>query len=401
MSKSKFFTGQPIFSQLLSYLPQSQIAALAGSLAADKYCKRFTTYAHLVTQLYAVFNRCTSLREVTTGLLAWEHRVRHLGISHHPRRSTISDANNRRNAEVFQSIYQFLYHRYRSVLPDSRGSRQASRLFIADSTTIKLFQEVLRGSGLSPANGKRKGGLKVHTLMRSDEDVPCLIRFTPGASNDSPFLRHIHLPKGSFLVFDRGYNNYDELNRFQKEGVTWVTRLNIRTVYTVEHNNPISEAQKEKGVLEDMSVILGHQHSKKNPRVNARLIKYLDQTSGTVYYFLTNSTKLAGATVAALYRKRWQIEILFKRIKQTYPLRSFLGESENAIKVQIWCALIADLLLKLIKSKAGKKWSFANLAAMVRLHLMTYIDLPQFLQDPEKAMRLKPPQDTGQLLLIT
>lgn len=387
MSKSIFFTGQPIFSQVLSFVPRAQVDQISAQNQSDRYCKRFNTYDHLVSMLYAVFNNCNSIRELTSGLLAWEQRIKHLGVSYFPRRSTFSDANSRRSEEVFGQIYQFLHNRYRHNLPDSRKGR-SSKLYIADSTTISLFQEVMRNAGRPASNGKRKGGIKVHTLIRSDEDVPCLIRFSAGAAHDSPFLKELKLPKGSILVFDRGYNDYAQFEKFSDQGITWVTRRRRNTVYRIIEKLPVSESQSGKGVQKDKLVILGHR-AYEHPLAHARLIHYTDPVSGEKFQFLTNNTKLAPATIAGLYQKRWQIEILFKRLKQNYPLRYFLGESENAIKIQIWCSLIADLLIKLIKSLAGRKWSFSNLASIIRIHLMTYIDIFSFLKNPEKALQTK------------
>lgn len=381
MNKSTFFTGQPIFTQLLRLIPRDAIEGIARTHKADRYCKRFSTYEHLITMLYSVFNNCNSLREVTTGLLATEHRATHLGLRHHPRRSTLSDANNRRKEEVFAAIYYFLYNRYASFLSDSQKSSRASKIFIIDSTTISLFQEVLRGAGLSNlSNGKHKGGIKVHTLLRSDQDVPCMIRFTKGTANDSQFLKEVNLPKGSIILFDRGYYDFTTFNRFKQDGVTWVSRLRKR--YTFEVLERYS-TEDQTGILSDSKVELGWQGGIK---VLARLIKYRDEQQGEVYEFISNNFKMKAETIAALYKKRWQIEMLFKRMKQNYPLKYFLGDSENAIKLQIWCSLIADLLLKIIKKSAAAKWSFSNLAAMIRLHLMTYIDLFGFLKSPEKAL---------------
>lgn len=390
MGKSRFFTGQPIFSQLLSCISHNRVNRIAADHQADHYYKKFKTYEHLVIMLYGIFNRCTSLREVVTGFEAWEQRIVHLGIDTHPCRSTISDANMNRDASVFEKIYQDLYFKYRDFLPDSRTSKKARRLYIVDSSTVSLFQEILRNAGCRAADGRRKGGIKVHTLMRSDEDVPCLVRFTAAAASDSPFLKEIRLPVGSVLVMDRGYNNdYRQLQRLGKEGIIWISRMRNNAVYRVLEKKEVAVSQKEKGVLKDWIIELGHQHSKNNPRVKARLIEYRDPKSKEKYLFVSNGMRFAPFTISHFYRKRWQIELLFKRIKQTYPLRSFLGQSENAIKIQIWCALIADLTLKLIKAGAGRKWSFANLAAMVRLHLMTYINLNAFLENPERALRKK------------
>lgn len=381
MNKSNFFTGQPIFSQLLKFIPRDTFLSIVSNNKADHYCKRFNTYEHLVTILYAIFNNCNSLREVTTGMLASEHRLGHLGIRYFPRRSTLSDANNRRNADVFGEIYDSLYKRYAQFLSDSRTKSKASKLYIFDSTTISLFQEVLRTGGKNPASGKRKGGIKVHTLIRSDQDVPRMIRFSSAAANDSPFLKEISLPKGSVIVFDRGYYDFTTLNRFTDDKITWVTRKRKLFAYDVIQNLPSTE--KDKGFLKDQHVLLGHRSS---VRVKARFIRFIDPVSKEKYEFLTNNFKMKASTVASLYRKRWQIELLFKRMKQNYPLKYFLGDSENAIKIQIWCSLIADLLLKIIKKAAASNWSFSNLASMVRLHLMTYIDLFGFLKSPEKSL---------------
>jgi hypothetical protein len=400
MNKSTFFTGQPIFAQLLKFIPRDAIARIAYDSRADHYCKRFNTYEHLITMLYAIFNNCNSLREVTTGMLASEQRLVHVGVRYHPRRSTISDANTRRQSEVFEKIYFAIYNKYSRFLSDSRSDR-GSKLYIIDSTTIKLFHDVLRAGGGVPLNGKCKGGVKVHTMIRSDQDVPNLVRLTPGVANDSQFLKEVILPKGSIIVFDRGYHDFATLNRFAAQRVTWVTRRNRAFAITIIQD--LAKATDDKRIISDQVVIIGYKR-KKN-RVKARLIQYRDPDSGEMYEFFTNNLRMNGTTVAALYRKRWQIELLFKRLKQNYPLKYFLGDSENAIKIQIWCSLIADLILKIIKKGTTARWSFSNLAAMVRLHLMTYIDLFSFLKSPEKALlrlvSLHKRNDNNQLLFIT
>lgn len=387
MSKSSFFTGQPIFGQVLNFIPKQLVRNVSLSLQTDRYCKRFTGYDHLVTMLYSIYNNCHSLREVSTGMLAWEQRINHLGIKHYPRRSTISDANKRRKAVFFEQIYLKLLSRYANILPDSRDtSRHKKNLYVFDSTTITLFQEVMRGAGIRSLNGKRKGGIKVHTLLKSDQDVPAMIRFSPSAQADSAFLKEVKLPAGSIIVFDRGYNHYPTLNGITEEGSSWVTRLRKDAVYKIIEQRDISEAQQHKGILRDREIILGHDHDKKSTKVRARLIIYKDPQTGKRLKFLSNNFRMAPATIAELYRKRWQIEVLFKRLKQNYPLKYFLGDGENAIQIQIWCSLIADLILKIIKKAAAKKWSFSNLASMTRLHLMTYINLYAFLKNPEKAL---------------
>lgn len=386
MNQSKHFSGQPIFAQILRLIPAGKVAELAGTYGSDHYYKTFKTYDHLVTMLYAVFNRCTSLREVITGMMAEHNRLSHLGLRHTPRRSTLADANQKRDPRVFGAIFGLLSRTYRPRLPDSRSDKWVNNLFMVDSTTISLLQEILKSAGRNPVNGKRKGGIKAHMLVKADEDVPRLVRLTAAAANDQIILKEIDVPKGSILVFDRAYADYGFFAACSAKQVTFVTRLKTNAIYEHSRARPVAEDQVSGGVRSDSEILLGGVQLDTQNKVRARLIVYHDGQSGHTFDFLTNNFELSALAIAAIYRRRWQIELLFKRLKQNYPLRSFLGDNENAIRTQIWCALIADLLLMVIKSWCPRAWSFANLAGMVRLHLMTYINLSAFLQNPEKAL---------------
>lgn len=389
MSKGTFFTGQPIFNQVLNFISRPAVERIARESGSDYYCKSFKTYEHLVTMLYAVFNQCTSLREVTTGMLAWDHRIQHLGLEAHPRRSTFADANQRRSHEVFEKIYFDLLSRYRAVLPDSRRTSRKNNLYIFDATSVTLFKEILQGTGLPSAEGRRKGGIKVHTLLRADQDVPCMIRYSAAAANDGRFLKDVRLPPHSVIVFDKGYRDYSTYNRFTEQQITWVTRHRDHSVYRVTKRCTVSEEQKQQGVRSDRYIELGHDHRKTATRVAARMVTYKDPVTKKLFQFITNNRQLSAMSIANYYRQRWQIETFFKRIKQNYPLKYFLGDNENAIKIQIWCALIADLILKVIKKGTASSLAFSNLVGLIRLHLMTYMDLKSFLRSPEKSLLRK------------
>lgn len=386
MNKNTFFTGQPIFSQIINLIPRHKVNQLSKQYQSDKYYKKFKTYDHLISMLYCIFNDCTSIREVVTGLLACENKLLHLGVNYSVRRSTFSEANSNRTDRVFEAIYKVIYSQYGTCLPDSQKENWLSRLYIFDSTTISLFQEILKNAGRSPMNGKRKGGIKAHTLIKSDEDVPCLVEFTSAAAHDAPFMKSVNLPNGSIAVFDKAYVDYNIFAQWEKQSVTFVTRIRKNSVYEVVGDFKVSDSQKLKGVISDKGIILGHNYHNKITKVEARLVEYYDKSKNRTFQFLTNNFTFAPATIAEIYKRRWQIECLFKRIKQNYPLKYFLGESENAIRIQIWCALIADILLKYIKKSVRKKWAFSNLASMIRLHLMNYIHLGRFLENPEKAI---------------
>ena len=405
MAKSTFFTGQPVFNQLLQIIPRFMVQRLVQKHGADRYCKSFSSYDHLVTLLYSVLHRCSSLREVTTGMQASALRLAHLGLKNTPRRSTLSDANSRRPADFFQDLYHELYQRFYGHLPDSlRGKRLLDKLFVVDSTTISLFSTVLASTGSVGLNGKKKGGIKAHVLMRAKDHLPCFVRLTPGKENDNRFLPQFSLPEGSIVVMDKGYRNYQQLIRWTKIGIHWVSRLQGRAVFNITACRLLSAAQKAQGVRQDYVIELGNPKTAHlNEVQTVRLVVFYDKESGREFQFVTNNFCYAPATIAAIYKKRWQIELLFKRIKQNFQLHYFLGDSENAIRLQLWCTLIADLLLKVVKDKADKKrkWSMANLASLVRLHLGTYINLMKFLINPDKALlNYYDPMDQLQLSLF-
>jgi hypothetical protein len=403
MNKGTHFSGQPILAQIVKLIPQVAVQRLARTHGTDRYYKKFKTYDHVVAMLYTIFGRCTSIREVVTGMLACENRLKHAGVTYIPRRSTLSDANCRRDAKVFEALYGYLYRRYASGLPDSHQEKWMSKLFIVDSTTISLFQEILKTVGRTPLNGKRKGGVKAHTLMKADEDVPRLVRLTAASTHDHTFLKEIDLPTGSIITFDRAYVDYAVYNRWTALAITFVTRLKTNTVLKALEERPVSDEEKENGVVSDTVSELGH--AEQQNKVTGRLIVYTYKDARTkrqrTLRFFTNNLEMDASTIARIYRQRWQIEMLFKRIKQNFPLQYFLGDNENAIKIQIWCALIADLLLKVIRRGCERDWSFANLASMVRHHLMNYIDLRGFLNNPEKAIlearRMRPSQPAWSL----
>jgi hypothetical protein len=405
MAKSKHFTGQPIFNQLLFLIPRSLVRTLTGKHQSDRYTKKFRTFDHLITLLFSCFHHCTSLRELTTGLLATSSRLQHLGVSYTPRRSTLSDANQRRPPALFEELYHALFRKYYGALPDSlKAKRAEDRLFIIDSTTISLFSTALLGAGSFGLNGKKKGGIKAHLLLRARDGMPCFVRLTESKQNDGRFLPYLHLPAGSIVVLDRGYRSYGQLSQWSATQVRWITRLNSRAVYKKTEQRTLSPDLQQAGVKQDWIIELGNPKTiHLHPIQRARLVVYYDDQSKREYHFISNDFRSSALTIAALYKKRWQIELLFKSIKQNFNLQDFLGDSENAIRIQVWCTLIASLLLKIIRDKTIKNkrvWSMANLAGLIRLHLGTYIDLKGFLKNPEKALLGYHPPPTPQMQLF-
>lgn len=398
MSQGSLFTGQPVMSQLLALIPRTLVAELTAQHRADRYCKKLYAYDHLVTMLYNAFGQCDSLRGLISGMQVSHHRLLHLGLLNTPCRSTLSDANKRRPAEFFEDLFHRLHTLHTGGLPDSLpgNKRMLDRLFIMDSTTVSLFTDAMHGVGRLPGTGRKKGGAKAHVLMRAQDDVPCFVRITEGRVNDKYMLKHVSLPPGSIIVLDKGYNNYAHYQKWTGQQVTFITRMNDNAAIRVERQRDLSENQRKLGVLADQEVVLANTSNNTTTPLKARLVHFHDAQKGRDFIFLTNDLSHAPATIAALYKRRWQIELLFKRLKQGYPLRAFLGESPNAIKIQIWCALIADLLVKVVKDKveraAKRRWAFSNITTIIRQHLGTYVDLVRFLCDPDKALlHYRPP----------
>jgi transposase len=385
MNKSSFFSGQPILGQLIGLIPEALITKLVGLHNSDRYYKSFKSRDHLISMLYACFHACTSLREVTTGLEASYNKLRHLGIKTIPRRSTLSDANSQRAIGFFEDLYKELYELYYGRLPDSRPGRSIeSRLFIMDSTTVTLFSEIMKGVGGYGVDGRRKGGVKAHVVLNAKQNIPQLIYITEGARNDKVVMGHVRLNKGDILVFDKGYHHFAQWDQWTTQEVTWVTRLTENEVFNIVRGKIVPESHQQEGVCRDIEVLLGAGTGPSTKIIRARIVGYYVKSHNKIYHFLTNNFRFKPANIADIYRKRWQVEMFFKRFKQTNPVRYFLGDNENAIRIQLWCAFIKDLLVKVVKDQLRRKWSFSNISSMIRLHLMNYIDLKKFLNNPDK-----------------
>ncbi|MGH9857056.1 MAG: IS4 family transposase, partial [Acidobacteriota bacterium] len=252
MPKSTFFTGQPIFSQLLSFIPRALVNQLVRKHKTDHYCKKFKSFDHLVSMLFCGFHQCSSLRELVTGLQANSHRLNHMGLLHTPRRSTLADANKRRTALFFEDLFHGLYKHHYGTLPDSRlNGKLYDKVFVIDSTTITLFCDVLKGAGVYGFNGKKKGGVKAHVLTRIKDQVPCFVHLTPSSRSDRIFMPMIDLPPGSVVCMDKAYVNYKVMNAWTNNHISWVTRLAGRLKYEILEDKSVTEHHQKKGVRSD------------------------------------------------------------------------------------------------------------------------------------------------------
>ena len=381
MGKNTHFSGQPLYAQLLKLTDRKEIARISRKGNHDRYVKKLDGYSHFVIMLYAVLMRHESLREIVVGMLSEANKINHLGIDYMVKRSTLAEANNRRGNEFFEQLYFSLYRKYKNDLADSRTEKVWQHLLhIMDSTTITLFSNVLKGAGRNPKHGKKKGGIKVHTVLKAEEGVPYHIHFTSAATHDHVMLTKLRLTNGAFIAMDRAYIDYKVFQEFTEIGVFYVIKMKKNLRYTPLCGHFLVNK-------EGLVVLSDHTIELKKDDVThvSRRIEYWEEKKKYSSVLLTNNFELEPEEIITIYLRRWQIESLFKQLKQNFPLRYFFGESINAIKTQIWVTLIANLLLSVIKKRIKREWSFSNLITMIRQTLMYYINIYSFCENPEKA----------------
>ena len=406
MNKGTHFIGQPMYGQLISLLDRSKILVISRENGGERYVKHFDAWQHLVIMLYAVIKRFDSLREITNSMFPEARKFSHLSISMMPRRSTLSDANARRSEVIFEETYRDLYATYKGELSSDSRKHQTpkwlDRLQIIDSTTITLFSNLIfKGVGRHPKTGRKKGGIKVHANIHANEGVPSDIRFTSAATNDSFMLKPSNYASGDLLAMDRAYIDYAKFEEMTRRGVTYVTKMKKNLVYTVESDKMYMSPE---GLMEyRVQHVTFTKRAKDGEDIvhHARIVTYVDvkKTRAKLVSLLTNDMEMEAEEIVGIFRKRWEIELIFKQIKQNFPLRYFYGESANAIKIQIWVTLIANMLLMVMQKRIKRSWSFSGMATMFRIMLMYYVNCYTFFEEPEKdwltiikRMEKAPPQ---------
>ena len=386
---NKNLVGQPILTQVLALVNRNKFNVLVKQHKSDKYYKKFSTWAHFTSMMFGIFSRCDSVTEIVEGMIGCVGKLGHFGLKEVPPKSTITDGNRQRDNKFFESLYFSLVKRYSGLLSSSRTiGLNIKELYIVDSTTIQLFSSLIfKGVGRNPKDGgKKKGGLKVHMLIDALQDVGKFVKVTAANVHDSKFLNELTLNPFSMVVFDKAYNHYKLFAKWTEKQVWFVTRMKENALYEVMKvvsENTISEGS---GVLKEEQIRLSYKQNQKDKdlqKLSLRRITYQDD-KGRIYVFITNNTQLTSQDIADIYKQRWQIELLFKKMKQNFQLHCFYGESENAIRIQIWCTLIAQLLLTVLQRKTETKKAFSTIACLVRQHLLSYLNLEELLKNSRR-----------------
>ena len=335
------------------------------------------------------------MTEICEGLRALGGKLNHLGLEKAPAKSTACDGLRNRDSRVFEDLYFKLVRRYQSFLSDSRTyGLTFKEVLLIDSTTIRLFSDILKGVGRNPkGDGKKKGGLKVHMLIDAVQSVGRFIKVTEAKVHDKNFLRSLELISHSMIVFDKAYNHYHQFALWTSRQVYFVTRLKKNAVYSIietkrYHYRKMNVAK----VLRDEIIKLAYtpedkrskkQRGKKETMI-LRKVRYQDEKNRQ-FEFLTNNFDISAEEVAFLYKKRWGIDIMFKKMNQNLQLHYFYGENVNAIYTQVWCTLIAQLLLTVIQKQAQTKKAFSVVASLIRIHLISLLDVYLLLKSTNRS----------------
>lgn len=397
MDKTNFFSGTTVFGQLIKLIPDAVLGSAIEKTNSDRYSKGFRTYDHLVSMLFATFAHCTSLREIEAAFTSMQGKSQNSKVDFAPKRSTLSDANRKRSSAVFEALYVGLFNHYRPYITDSQYRSSESRsIYVIDSTTISLFQAILENAGRKPKTGTEKGGIKAHTVLKLEDIVPMLIWMSKASAHDSPYLSKINFEAGSIYLFDRGYVDYKAYDAIIKAGAFFVTRLKENAVFEIveETLNPEPSIAKE-AIVKFTRKVKGEASTEEH----YRLVELTEKDKGLPIRLITNIRHLSTSEVGDLYRKRWQIEVLFKQLKQNFPLKYFLGDTPNAIEIQIWVALIANLLITVFKTGLQKSMGFSNLATFLRINLLAYIKPTVVLNYLRHTNRPKPKSKQQKLQL--
>ena len=362
-----------IFSQLLQFFPRLEFEALVQQHKAERHARGFTCWGQFIAMLFCQLGQAQSLREICGGLAACEGKLRHLGLPAAPKRSTLAYANEHRPWELFQSVFNQLYQRCQSVANPHRRFRFRHPLILLDATLIHLCAALFDWATYQ----RTKGAVKLHLLLDHQGFLPQYAVLTEGKTPEITVARQLHFPPGAIVVMDRGYVDYEWYERLTQQGVFFVTRLRGDAHYQVLRSRSLPPGED---IISDQVIHLGSHWYVQPSRLRRIVVKVPEGKEPVV--LLTNHPRFAAATVAEIYRQRWEIEVFFRALKQNLRIKTFVGTSANALRIQIWTALIAMLVLKYLQLRASYGWSLSNLVALLRQQLFVYRDLFTWLNQP-------------------
>ena len=369
-----------IFSQILQLIPRLEFESAVRQHKAERHARGFTSWGQFIAMLFCQLGHAKSLREICGGLAASEGKLRHLGLPTAPARSTLAYANEHRPWQLHRTVFEQLLAKCQMLVasqPETRKKRKfrfKNPLLSLDATVIDLCATMFDWAKFRLT----KGAVKLHLLLDHDGYLPSFAVITEGKKHEVRVARQMQFAPGAILVFDRGYTDYEWFTNLTQQAVYFVTRLKDNADYGVLEKR---EVPQRRGVLRD-EVIFFYKLAQAGQDAYFRRIEFYDEERDRVLVFLTNHLELAAATVAAVYKERWQIELFFRALKQSLRVKTFVGTSANALQTQLWTALIAMLLVKYLQLRSTFGWSLSNLVALLRQQLFVYRDLWTWIDDP-------------------
>lgn len=368
-----------MYSQLLQLVPQTLFELMVRRTGVEKGQKGFSSWDQCVAMLFCQMGRAHSLREICGGLASCAGKLSHLGMTKAPSRTTLAYANQTRSYVLYEQLFYALLERIRCEHQGRHKFRFKNKLISLDATVIDLCLEMYDWAHFR----RTKGAVKLHLQLDHDGYLPSFALVTVGKAHEINVARALRFEPGTIVVFDRAYTDYDWFDSLTDQGVSFVTRLKTNAAYDVVDQYDIP---RRKHLLRDQDIVFEHRRAAGEARTY-RLVTVTGE-NGEVLEFLTNNLKISPATVAAVYKERWQIELFFKALKQNLKIKTFLGTTANAVQTQIWTALIAMLLLRHLQLKARYNWSLSNLLALLRMNLFAHRNLWAWLEEP-----FSPPPD--------
>ncbi len=339
------YQGQTVFSQVMGFLPQNKFRQCVNRYHGNRRVRSFTCYDQLLCMAFAQLSYRESLRDIECCLRAMHEKLYHMGIRGKVSRSTLADANEKRDWRIYSDFAQILIHEARQLyVDDDFGLELKDTVYALDASTIDLCLSVFPWARFR----KSKGAIKLHTLLDLRGDIPTFIWITDGKVHDVNVLDHLVPEPGSIYIMDRAYLNFKRLYELHQCSAIFVTRTKTNTKLRRVYSHKVD---KNIGVRCDQTVVLKGFYSKKDYPEKLRRVKFFDAEKGRSFVFLTNQFMLPAHTIAELYRYRWRVEIFFKWIKQHLRIKSFYGTSQNAVKTQIWIAISTYVLVAIMKKR--------------------------------------------------
>lgn len=369
-----------IFSQILQLIPRLEFESAVRDHGAERHARGFSSWGQFIAMLFCQLGHAKSLREICGGLAASEGKLRHLGLPSAPARSTLAYANEHRPWQLQRTVFEQLLAKCQTLAASQPGTRKKRKfrfknpLLSLDASVIDLCATMFDWAKFRLT----KGAVKLHLLLDHDGYLPSYAVITEGKKHEVRVARQMRFAAGTILVFDRGYTDYEWFANLIQQGVYFVTRLKENADYGVVENLAVPQGR---GVRRDQ-VIFFYKLAKAGIDAYFRRIEFYDEENDRVLVFLTSHMGLAATTIAAVYKERWQIELFFRALKQSLRVKTFVGTSANALKTQLWTALIAMLLVKYLQLKSSFGWSLSNLVALLRQQLFVYRDLWTWIDDP-------------------